>query len=258
MNRSKHIGGWKSACTAAAAAALAACGGGGDGPPPPPATAEGAYAGTLTGSPAANAFQAVVLEDGQIWALYGNVSGSTFFVNGLLQGNGSSSNGNYTVANLRDFGTLPATAGSLAATYNAAPAIAGTITVPGAAVGFSGSAIPATTYRYDTPASLASIVGAWSLGSTTGETVSLTIASNGSFTATTSLGCSFTGSATPRASGRNIYNVTASFGPSPCALPGQTAAGIGIYSTLTPTNRQLMVALVDATRSVGSVAIGAR
>lgn len=244
---------------ATAALALVACGGGGgDSPPAPPASAEGAYAGSLSNSPSATAFQAVVLEDGQLWALYGNVSGGIFLVNGLLQGNGSSSNGSYTTSNLRDFGSSPAAAASLSATYTTAPTLVGTIGVSGVSIGINGSGIPTATFNYNTPASLASIAGAWTLGSTTGDTVSLSIAPNGGFTATTALGCSFSGTATPRPSGRNVYNVTATFGAAPCALAGQTVTGIGLYSVLTPTNRQLMVALVDGTRSVGTVAIGSR
>ena len=90
-------------------AALAACGGGGDDEAATSgsgATAEGVYGGTLTGS--SNAFQLLVLENGEFWALYGIPSASTFGVTGFLQGAGTSSNGTFTAASTKDFGFIPA------------------------------------------------------------------------------------------------------------------------------------------------------
>src|SRR6186713_3412293 len=77
-----------------AVAALAACGGGGDDVPAAaaPATAEGVYGGTLTGS-SSNAFELVVLENGEFWTLYGTSTPAAFYVEGFIQGNGTSSNG---------------------------------------------------------------------------------------------------------------------------------------------------------------------
>ena len=50
----------------------------------------------------------------------------------------------------------------------------------------------------------------------------------GAFTASSSLGCNFAGTVLPRPSGKNVFNVSLTFGPAPCALPGQAAAGIAV------------------------------
>lgn len=244
------------------AAALTACGGGGGDsaplpPPPPPASAEGAYIGNLTNA-GVNAFQSVVLETGQYWMVYGNVVSGVFYINGLIQGSGVSNNGSFTSGDLRDFGATPAAAGTLTGTYTATPSFAGTLAVPGGTVGFNGGAFATTVYNYNTPALQASIAGAWTLSSTTNDPINLAIAADGSFNGTTVAGCALTGTATPRPSGRNVYNVTVIYGGAPCTQAGQTVTGIGVYSTITPTNRQFMVALVNPGRTVGTVAIGSR
>jgi hypothetical protein len=70
----------------------------------------------------------------------------------------------------------------------------------------------------------------------------------------TSAGCLFTGTATPRASGKNIFNVSITFGAAPCALAGQTATGIAIDYAITGTNQtQLIVAVQDSTKQYGSM-----
>lgn len=250
------------ATAALAAATLTACGGGGGDSapppaPPPPASAEGAYVGALSGA-SVNAFQGLVLETGQYWMIYGTVTGGSFFVNGLIQGSGASNNGSFTSADLRDFGATPAAAGTLTGTYTATPSLAGTLTVPGGTVGFNGGAFSTAVYNYNTPALQATIAGPWTLSSTTGDTINLSIAADGSFAGTTVAGCALAGTATPRPSGRNVYNVSVTYGAAPCLLAGQTVTGVGVYTTVTPTNRQLLVALVNAARTAGSVAIGSR
>jgi hypothetical protein len=57
----------------------------------------------------------------------------------------------------------------------------------------------------------------------------------------------FSGTATPRSSGKNVMNVSVTFGAAPCALPGQTATGIAINYTIAATNqKQLIVAVQDS------------
>jgi hypothetical protein len=97
MSKTKRLVG--SASLAINLVMLVACGGGGGGgdsatsgpPTGSGAKAEGAYAGTLTGS-ASTGFQMLVLENDEYWALYGTSVGGTFGVAGFLQGNGVSSN----------------------------------------------------------------------------------------------------------------------------------------------------------------------
>ena len=243
-----------------AASLLAGCGGGGSSTPTPVSgpSAEGAYKGTITNSATASAFNAVVLEDGQYWTLYGNSAGGVLVVNGLIQGQGTSTNGTFTSSTLKDFGYSPAVSGTLNATYAAGASISGTVVLGAGSIGLTGTAVPTATFDYNTAASVSNVVGAWTLSSTSGQTIALNIASGGSFTGLVSNGCSLTGTVSPRPSGKNILNVQLTFGPAPCSLPGQQAVGIGIYTTLVTGAHQLIVAVTDSTRTYASTSFGTR
>ena len=240
-----------------AAITLAACGGGGDGGSSTGPKAEGAYSGTLTGG-ASSAFQLLVLENDEYWALYGTSAGNTFFVSGFIQGTGASNNGSFSSSNARDFGVVPAASGSVSATYVANTSIQGTVTAAGQSVSFSGPVIPSTTFNYSTAASVAAVEGSWNLTSLDGSSTTLTIASTGAFTGS-SAGCNFSGTFTPRASGKNVFNVALTFGAAPCALPGQPGTGIAVTNILAgTTTQQLIVAGVNSARTAGTALFGTR
>lgn len=243
------------------AAFLAACGGGGDGDSTSSTSTlpEGVYGGSLTGS-TSPVFQMLVLENGDFWSLYGTQTASLFSVAGFVQGSTDSSGTNFSSANARDYGFAPATAGTATGTFNAAArTIAGSVTAGGQSVSFSGGPIAGSLYDYNVPASVAAVAGNWTLGTTlTGDTVFLNIQSNGSFSATSVSGCAFTGSVTPRSSGRNVLNVSLTFGPSPCALPSQAATGIALSYPLSNGSTQLAVAVQNSARTLGIAAFGTR
>jgi hypothetical protein len=59
-------------------------------------------------------------------------------------------------------------------------------------------------------------------------------------------GCSFSGNISPDASGKNFYRVSLTFADSPdCALPGQTASGIGLYDASTDSGRIMVTSSND-------------
>lgn len=240
---------------------LAGCGGGGGGgsddPVAGPPLAEGQYGGTLTGS-AYPSFQMLVLDGGEYWVTYGIQTSTDFLVAGFVQGSGTSSNGTFTSNNARDFGSAPSVAASLTATYTATPTLSGSLSNNSGSVSFSGAAIVGSTYNYGTAAVLSTVVGSWSLGTLSGETIALNIDSGGAFTATSSLGCSFTGTVAPRPSGKNVYNVSLTFAGSPCALPNTSATGIAIAYPTGSGQTQLLVAVKDAARAYGTLAYGTR
>jgi hypothetical protein len=238
-------------------AALTACGGGGSSSTSA-GTAEGVYKGTVSNSSTASAFNAVVLEDGQIWALYGNSIGGTLFVSGLIQGQGTTNNGSFSSSSVKDFGTNPSVAGTLNASYVAGASLAGTFSSASGNVSLAGTAVPAADFNYNTPALLSDVLGNWTLISTSTNVISMNIAANGTYTGTDTGGCTLSGTITPRSSGKNIFNTTMSIGPAPCALPGWTGGGIGIYSTLTNGTHQLILAAVDSSRAYGSASFGTR
>jgi hypothetical protein len=245
----------------AAALALSACGGGGDDPPAsaPTVTPEGAYSGTLTGSPSTD-FQLLMLENNEFWSLYGTSTPAAFTVNGFAQGSGTASSTSYSSSNVKDFGFSPAADATLGATYNAtAGTVNGIFTVGASLVSFSGNRIPAASYNYDTPALVAPVAGAWSLGMLAGQTMAVTIQPDGSLTGSTApLTCNFTGSLVPRPSGKNVFNVAITFGAGPCVLASQNVTGIAISYPLTGGGRQLMVAVTNVARTEGIAAFGVR
>lgn len=239
----------------AAVALLAGCGGGDASDPGP--TAEGVYGGTLANS-TSSAFNMLVLENGEYWSMYGVQTAQAFGVAGFVQGTGTSNNGSFSSSTAKDFGETPAVTGTVSATYDAtAKTISGTLTSTAGQVTFSGGSIPGSLYVYNMPASLATISGSWSMTDLNGEAVAVTISSTGAVAAS-SLGCSFTGTVVPRASGTNVFNVALRFGPVPCDLSGQEATGIAVAYPLANGRTQLIVAAVDGTRTYGAAAFGAR
>lgn len=252
------------ALSAVSAIALTACGGGGgDTPaatssPAVPASAEGVYGGTLTGA-ASSAFQLLILETGEYWAIYGSSTPSAFSTAGFIQGLGTSSNGTFTSANGKDFGFAPAVAGTISSTYNAnTKTITGTTSSSSGTVSFSGGPIANSNYNYNTPASLSTISGSWATSSLTGQGISLNIGSDGAFSALSSAGCRFSGSITPRASGKNVFNVSFTFGAAPCEIPGQAATGIALAYPLANGKTQLLVTAYENTRTYGAAIFGTR
>lgn len=240
---------------------LTACGGGGGGGggnPAPMASAEGVYKATVTNSPNVSVLNAIVLEDGQFWGIYGNDVGGGLVVNGLVQGQGTSNNGAFTSSTIKDFGVVPAAPATLNATYVPGGSISGSFVEGNSTFTISGAVVPTTSFDYNSPASLSNIVGNWNLSSTSGNQIPITIAINGTFTGIAVTGCSVSGTVTPRPSGKNVFNVQWTNGASPCSLPGLAGAGIGIYTTPANGTHQLLVAVIDSSRTYGSVAFGTR
>lgn len=247
------------AWAAASLLTTAGCGGGGEtqGAAGPDASPEGIYGGTITGA-SASAFQTLILDDGELWALYGTRGASAFQVRGFIQGDGNWSQGSYSVTEVRDFGVVPPKGGRLTARFDpAAGTISGEITDGQGIASFSGGPIPGSLYRYDTAARLSTVEGAWRLTDLDGQTIVLGVANDGRFSANSS-GCAFSGTLTPRPSGRNVFDLSLTFGPAPCQLAGQPAKGIAVVTPLTGGQSQLIVAATDLGRSIGTAAFGTR
>ena len=244
------------------AALLSGCGGGGGGstaaPAPTMGAAEGVYSGTSTGG-TSSAFTLLILENGDYWDLYGTRTGAVLSVVGIVQGTGTSNNGAFTSSNAKDFGSVPAVSATVSATYNTtAQTINGTLSASAGTISFTGGPATGSLYNYATPATLSSISGAWTTTSTSGESIAINVAGTGTFTAVGASGCRFSGTITPRASGKNVFNTTMTFGTAPCGLPNQTASGIAVVYPLASGQTQVIFAQVDSTRSFGSAAFGTR
>ncbi len=245
-------------------ALLAGCGGGGGGGTTTStatvtaatATAEGVYTGSTSSG---KVFDTVVLEDGTYYAIYGTNSTAGLTVTGFVQGQGTSGGTTFTSSNLRDYTYAGQTlSGTLSATYTPAVSVSGTVSEGGGSSTFTGTVPQSSSYAYNAPADINAVSGSWSTYTLQGAPAAVTINANGTFSGL-SQGCSFSGTLTPRASGKNIFDVSVIFGPSPCVLANGTASGIGLsYLIANSSTRQLLVAVVDPTRQFGTMLFGQR
>ena len=219
-------------------------GGGGGGSGNYAGQAQGVYSGTTTSG---YTFSTIVLPTDKFYAIYGTVSGNTLLLTGLVTGQGTSGNGTYT-ASVTDFTHTGAiSSGNVSANYVAATSLNGTLTESGNAITFTGTAEPASSFTYNTSASLSAIRGTWTGTLLDGMSTTGTINSNGSVSGSSS-GCSFSGTVAPNSSNKNFFDVSLTFGPSPCSLPNQTATGIAVEYLLSDgVTHQLLVAVTVGT-----------
>ncbi|TXL65257.1 hypothetical protein [Zeimonas arvi] len=275
MNRSKAFG-----LAATLAAALGGCGGGGDdpvvatGPASAPRVAEGAYA--LDNDDGSGIFL-LVLENDQLWGVYrlppatGRAGGEH---GGFVQGNGSSRDGNYTVAELRDYNFLQGIVetSSLSATY--APrermdiAITPvTPTPPAPPYQYTVTAAAVADYDYDQPANAAAVAGQWPgfFGRT--ETGGIEVSEQGAVRGVASgfapdgsiaYSCEFSGSLRARSSGRNVYDANFTLGNGCGSSDGESIAGVGFVTAPSSGPSQLVLMLLDDSRSAGRTFVGQR
>ena len=202
-----------------------------------------------------------MLEDGALWAIAGPSSGGSFYPSDLYQGTLQATNGTLSSSNLRgyDFSSGAAISGSITGSYVAGMSMSLTATPAGSGSGIGVNVIAAQTanYDYNQGAQLAAIAGSWPGFFSSSESGTVSVQSNGSFSSTTSRGCQITGTAAARASGRNVFNISLTFGAAPCALPGATGAGIAVI-TRSGTTSQLAVAVTTPDRALGGAFFGRR
>jgi hypothetical protein len=232
-----------------AAVVLTACGGGGDDAPAPTVTtaAEGFWSGTAsTGTDVALA----ILENGETWGVY--LSGNTIV--GALYGQtssaGSSLNGTGSDFNIPSRTVTP---GSYSGTFTAKSTISVTTSNGGS---FTGTYDPV----YDATPSLASLAGTFSgtgvSATTAPQTASVTITPTGVITVPASLGCSASGTASPRPSGKNIFNINVTFSGTGCALGnGGMASGIAYYDTVSGS---VLVMALNSGKTDGFIYVGSK
>lgn len=236
---------------------LSACGGGGDeGTPANSAPPAGAYQATAGNG---LALRMLLLDNNELWALYGNPSGSALLATGFIQGSGTANAFTYTTTNAKDF---PSALSPMGVTGSASYTGSGILSGSLAGVSFTGSAIPSTVYNYATPAAVANIAGTWT-SSYAGIVNTVTITGNsftGSSAASGGTTCTFTGTVTPHASGKNVFAVTTTFNTvaSGCNanFATKTPTGIAIAYDIGGGQKQLLVGVVNAitgARDAGAV-----
>jgi len=247
------------AALAVSAAFLTACGGGGDGsdddrPGGGPTTANptGIWTGsTSTGRTVAG----VVLGDGAYYVLYSQ-PGNPAVIAGVVQGSGSTSGSTFSSSNGSDF-SFEGSGGIFEATVTATVATGqsfnGTIASPSSrpTSSFTTAYSPIST----TPATPAAVAGSYTgtvVTSAGPEGATLAVSTDGSFSGTGASGCTVSGSVTPRTD-VNAYNISVTFGPSPCLFPVQTFSGIAVLD-----GNLLRAAAPNTARTDGILFIGNR
>lgn len=233
----------------ACAMVVASCGGGGDPAEFDPVLdrAEGIWMGTSsTGFNVAVA----ILEDGATWGVY--MTGDTGPIVGAIHAETLSSDGRLG-GHGREF-NIPSRSVT-GFTYLGIYVPRTSIQVEtSTSVQLSGTYRPAYLER----ASLAEIAGTYKGSAVTGtspvQSITATIAADGAVTVAPSLGCSASGAVQPRASRRNVFDVSITFAGTSCALGnGATAIGIAYYDRET---RRAIVMGLNAAKSDGFIAVG--
>ena len=238
---------------------LAAGGGGSSsGSPPPVTTAEGYYSGTLTGADFSQSIGLLVLENGELWGLYGTDSAASFSVAGFIQGTGISSSGTFTAPDTKKFESDTVVNAPVTATYDTtAKSITGSLPGDSGTVNFSAGPVAGSTYDYNAPATLTSITGSWTMTSCTGGTSAFTVASSGTFIGGGD-GCQSSATIAPRPSGKNVFNLTVNFDGACRQFANQTLNGVALSYPLATGGQRLLVAIVDSTRTLGQTLFSTR
>lgn len=235
---------------------LVGCGGGGSSTVTPTASYSpvGVWQGT---SSTGYTVDLVILPNNNFYTAVGMPSvNNGLTVYGYDVGIGSVSGNNFT-ANFTEYSyTNQTVTGTLSATINSANSITGGANYPtGQSTTFTFSKMG--NFNFAQAASLSTVSGAWSGTFVGGGVGTVNISSNGTLSGS-SQGCSFTGHLAPDTSGNNYFNLTVSFGASPCLLPSQTVNGIGItYPTIYGTT-QLIAVVANNTNTQNAMFLAQR
>jgi hypothetical protein len=187
---------------------------------PEPPSPQGVYTGsTSTGL----TFETIILPNNMFYGIYGGANSDYFF--GLVTGQGNFNDSTFN-ATITDY--YEQNGGSITGSFAPGSSITGTLVEPGVITEtFSGTAIPISRYNYNTTAVLSNITGNWTGIMQDGTIALITIDPDGTFTGSNN-GCSFLGTIIPESSNKNFYNVSLTFGGSPCPLGYPTANGIAV------------------------------
>jgi len=219
-------------------------------PAPVSASAEGFWVGSTANGHTVNL---AILENGETWGLYGSGNTVAGAVYGVTTTSGTTLSGSGIGFN---FVTRTVESGTFS----------GSVTTKGAinlnvsdGTRFSGN----YDASYDQSTSLASLAGTyygWGVtGTISPQTTQVTVSANGNIYSSFVSGnyyCVTSGNATPRASGKNVFNVQVSFSGNYCALGnGTVVTGVATY---TAANRQLIMMGMNSAKSDGLIYIGTR
>lgn len=116
-------------------------------------------------------------------------------------------------------------------------------------------------HHYDQPASLSALAGSYrgsaAVGGAGTQTVSVSVSANGAVTMPPDpYGCSASGQASPRASGKNVFDLSVTFRGSRCVLGnGNTVHGIIYYDATSKTG---VAMALNSSETNGFIFVGSR
>ena len=116
-------------------------------------------------------------------------------------------------------------------------------------------------------ASLATVEGSWTVTGLQDEDYALVVTAGGNFTATPTdgnpgtspdPGCPFSGTLTPRPSGKNVFNVTFLTGASAvdCTYPNEASSGVAIAYPVAGGTQLILAVTKNTDRQRGAVVAG--
>jgi hypothetical protein len=226
-------------------------GSGGGGPPVVNASAEGAWSGTDSSG---HSFDMLVLENGDLYSLFGN----GFQALGFIQGASSVSGSTLKAPAVTEF--YYASGSVLQATGGLSATVVPDVSLKGSSTGNATSTFSATPtkasysgYDYATPAKLSDIALGWN-GYLLDQTGTYVAIDTTGVLSGTNFGCHFNGTVTPRPSGKNVFNVSYTFDTSittGCSAPGVTVTGVAISYVLPSGKRRLLFATQDSSKQLG-------
>lgn len=228
--------------------------GGGGGSVAAAAGVQGVYSGVASSS--GYTFWTIILPSAKLYGIYGTVNGNQILLDGMITGQGTANNSGYTASVTDFFYTGSVKSGTFSGSDFTGAGLDGSLAENGTVTTFTATSMLGSVWDYgttfQTPASLASVSGTWTGTLLDGMTTTVTISSTGSLTGSSS-GCSFTGTVVPDSSQKNFYDVSLSFGGSPCAFPNQTATGIGVEYLLSDGVTNQFLVPVTVGTSAGTV-----
>lgn len=227
---------------------------GNDGNRPVASLAQGYYVGMTTPG---QREVGIVRDDGVFWIAYDRgTPGLGGFVSGTSTTSGTQASGTFTSTDAirYDFAQRTSDAERVDANYVYKDCLCGRSTNASGTVGVEFG----STYQglYERQPTLAALAGTYSDGVAQtlvdDQGVTLQIDAGGTLNARTANACTLTGTFQPRTVG-NLYDVTVTAGPAPCATPGTVYAGAAVLDS-----GKLLVMATDASRQAALVLTGTR
>jgi hypothetical protein len=192
-----------------------------------------------------------VLENSQAWGVYGRSGLAHGAIQGTVAVNGQTFSGA-----ARDFYIFGGQVFDITTSGN----FTSKSSITGSIAGVNPGTFTAVySPQYDQPASLSDLAGTWTataVSSTGTTTNSVTVDAFGGITGSNTF-CTMTGLATPRATGKNVFNIGLSFSGAACLFNNRTLSGVGVLITSGGT-RNLTVAALLPDRSDGFLATASR